>query len=679
MKFNIKHLGFCTLLGVSASMSTSCDDMLNLEPVSQITPEAFYGSADQLAAYLNSYYNGCFATAPYSGYMYHQGNYNDGMARSDGNTDIMLVGLSGSNTLFAKDGYWEVSSGKQLQGYYGNVRAINFFLKKATEGYEAKSISGSETLVKNYIGEGYFMRAMYYFQMLAYYGDIPVITEVLEDKDDVLVENSKRTPRNEVARFILSDLDKAIELLASRDQFDGQRINKESALLFKSRVALFEATFEKYHKGSGRVPGDANWPGASMSYNSGKTFNIDSEVNFFLTEAMEAAKEVADAAVLTENNHVIQPNVGVITGWNPYFEMYSQPSLANVPEVLMWKQYNKSLNVSHDAAYRVRIGCADGYTRTFAESFLCKDGLPIYASPLYKGDVSIDDVKADRDERLQLFVWGESTLKDSDPASGENQVGKNFGNPGIMDPLQETRMITGYQPRKYYTYDYTQIANDQLLGTNASPIFRSAEALLNYMEACFEKNGSLDGTAKEYWKQLRERAGVSTDLDATINATDLSKEGDFGVYSGTTMVDKTLYNIRRERMNETFSEGLRFADLIRWRSFDRLMTTQWIPEGVNFWDDMYTAYEELYPGFISDGTTAAVVSSRERGKYLQPYSINMSTANELRNGYSWHEAYYLYPLGITDIRTASPDRELSTSNLYQNVNWPTEAGGKALK
>ena len=679
MKFNIKHLGFCTLLGVSASMSTSCDDMLNLEPVSQITPEAFYGSADQLAAYLNSYYNGCFTTAPYSGYMYHQGSYNDGMACSDGNTDIMLVGLSGSNTLFAKDGYWEVSSGKQLQGYYGNVRAINFFLQKATEGYEAKTISGSETLVKNYIGEGYFMRAMYYFQMLAYYGDIPVITEVLEDKDDVLVENSKRTPRNEVARFILSDLDKAIELLASRDQFDGQRINKESALLFKSRVALFEATFEKYHKGSGRVPGDANWPGASMSYNSGKTFNIDSEVNFFLTEAMEAAKEVADAAVLTENNHVIQPNVGVITGWNPYFEMYSQPSLANVPEVLMWKQYNKSLNISHDAAYRVRIGCADGYTRTFAESFLCKDGLPIYASPLYKGDVSIDDVKADRDERLQLFVWGESTLKDSDPASGENQVGKNFGNPGIMDPLQETRMITGYQPRKYYTYDYTQIANDQLLGTNASPIFRSAEALLNYMEACFEKNGSLDGTAKEYWKQLRERAGVSTDLDATINATDLSKEGDFGVYSGTAMVDKTLYNIRRERMNETFSEGLRFADLIRWRSFDRLMTTQWIPEGVNFWDDMYTAYEELYPGFISDGTTDAVVSSRERGKYLQPYSINMSTANELRNGYSWHEAYYLYPLGITDIRTASPDRDLSTSNLYQNVNWPTEAGGKALK
>jgi hypothetical protein len=91
------------------------------------------------------------------------------------------------------------------------------------------------------------------------------VTEVLEDKEEVILENSKRTPRNEVARFILKDLDEAIKYLADRSQFNGQRINKQVAQLFKSRVALFEGTFEKYHKGSGRVPGDSNWPGASMS------------------------------------------------------------------------------------------------------------------------------------------------------------------------------------------------------------------------------------------------------------------------------------------------------------------------------------------------------------------------------------------------------------------------------
>lgn len=672
MKMNIKHLGFCLLLGVATVGTTSCNDMLNLDPVSQITPESFYTSADQLASYLNNYYNDALS-APYSGAMYHTQSYSDGLAQSDANTDIMMVGLSGNTTLFSDD-HWEVSSGKSLQGYYGNIRIFNYFLDKAVKGHEANTITGDAELIKNYIGEGYFFRALCYFRMLAYYGDLPIITEVLEDKDEIIVESSTRAPRNEVARFILADLDKAIANLADRSMFNGQRVSKEAALLFKSRVALFEATFEKYHKGSGRVPGDSNWPGANMAYNSGKTFNIDSEVDFFLTEAMNAAKQVADNAQLTPNNHAMEPQLGTITGWNSYFEMYSQPSLANVPEVLLWKQYNFSLGISHDTPYRVKTGCSDGYTRTFTESFLMKDGLPIYASHDYKGDASIDNVKNGRDERLQLFVWSESTLIDSDPSSP--RYGKMFEKPGIDNSNSEVRSITGYQPRKYYTYDYAQTPNDEVRGYNACPIFRTAEALLNYMEASYLKKGSLDADARKYWKQLRERAGVSTDIDATIAATELSKEGDFGVYSGTTMVDATLYNIRRERMNELFSEGQRFADLIRWRSFDRLITTKWIPEGVNFWESLYKLYD---PDLKADGSSDAIVSSKELSTYLRPYSRYMGTTNELRDGYKWHEAYYLYPIGISDIRTASGDRDLNSSNIYQNINWPTTAGGHAEK
>ena len=222
----------------------------------------------------------------------------------------------------------------------------------------------------------------------------------------------------------------------------------------------------------------------------------------------------------------------------------------------------------------------------------------------------------------------------------------------------------------------TQTPNDELRCTNACPVFRTAEALLNYMEACYEKNGTLDADARKYWMQLRERAGVSTDIDATIAATDLSKEKDFGVYSGTSMVDVTLYNIRRERMNELFSEGQRFADLIRWRSFDRMITAKWIPEGVNFWDNLYLLYDA---DIKADGTSDAVVSGKEQGKYLRPYSRNLESSNELRDGYNWHEAYYLYPIGISDIRTASADRDINNSNIYQNINWPTTAGGHAEK
>lgn len=684
MKLNIKNVGACLLFGGTLLTTTSCNDLLDLEPVSQITPESFYQTADQLGAYMINYYGEL--QNPFSGAMFHGGGYNDGIARSDGNTDIQVVD-GGSMKLFVPD-KWEVAGGKQLQGWYGSVRAFNYFLEMAEARLEAGEIEGDKELILNYIGEGYFFRALTYYRMLALYGDLPIVTKVLEDNNEVIVENSKRAPRNEVARFILEDLDRAMDRLYDRDHFKGQRVNKQVAALLKSRVALFEATFEKYHKGSGRVPGDTNWPGAKMAYNQGKSFNIEAEIDFFFDEAMKAAIIAIGNTELTTNNGKLEPEIGQIEGWNPYFEMFSQPSLKDVPEVLLWKEYNFDLGIKHNAIYRSRLGARSGYTRPFIESFLMKDGLPIYATGgkyQYKGDKTIDDVKADRDLRLQLFVWGENTLVFSDPDAGK-QVGKKFELPNLISIEQQTRMISGYQSRKYYSYDYSQGKSDDQQGTNACPAFRLAEAMLNYMEACYEKDGKLDATAEAYWKKIRQRAGVSDDFEKTIAATDLNKENDFGVYSGTQQVDKTLYNIRRERMQELFSEGFRFADLIRWRSFDRLITSKWIPEGVNFWDDMYKNFktdpndkEDERELLIADGSSNANMSMKKLSKYVRPYSISTLETNELRDGYTWREAYYLYPLGITDIRTGSADRDVNNSNLYQNIYWPIQAGGRAEK
>lgn len=680
---NIKNLLLGAAVTTAAFGLTSCNDLLDMKPISQITPGAYYQNADQLAAYLNNYYDS-YLQMPYSGSMSHSwGQWNEGKAKSDWDTDIYCWG-GGNTSLFADD-HWEVSSGKALQGYYGGVRVYNYFINTVLKQIENGTLPNSED-VKNYLGEAYFFRALVYFRIMALYGDIPVITEVLPDENNVIVENSKRTPRNEVARFILSDLDKAIEMCYTRSKFNGQRVNREAAQLIKSRIALFEGTFEKYHRGSGRVPGDANWPGAKMSYNQGKTFNQEAEVKFFLTEAMNAAKEVADNADLAENNHKIDPVYGDKDDWNPYFNLFSQPSLANVNEALMWKQYNKDLGFYHLTGHSMVTGQNTGFTRSFIQTFLMKNGMPIYADNSgYHGDVTLDNVKADRDERLQLFMWGESTPTYCDPEMTGVEAGKPL--PVYMEEDEtdaahitntdaSTRCITGYQQRKYYTYDAEQTRYSEQSTTNACPIMRSAEALLNYMEADYELNDRLDSKSQEYWRTLRTRAGVDTDFQKTIDATDLSKEMDFGRYSGTQLVDKTLYNIRRERVTELFSEGLRFADLIRWRGFDNMLTTKWVPEGCNFWDNMYKHYD---PEIKCNGENDAVVSAKSLGKYLRPYSKSMQPANELKDGYKWHEAYYLYPIGITDIRTASADRSLENSNLYQNPYWPVAAGGHAEK
>lgn len=90
----------------------------------------------------------------------------------------------------------------------------------------------------------HFLRALTYFNCLKSFGDYPIITEVLPDDAQVLIEKSKREPRNRVARFILSELDKAIDKLHPQGFESNNRINKETALLFKSRVALYEASLK---------------------------------------------------------------------------------------------------------------------------------------------------------------------------------------------------------------------------------------------------------------------------------------------------------------------------------------------------------------------------------------------------------------------------------------------------
>lgn len=102
------------------------------------------------------------------------------------------------------------------------------------------------------MGEAHFLRALEYFYRLRTLGDFPIVENTLSDNMEELTEASVRKPRNEVARFILEDLDKAIEL--STNSPAKTRITRNAALVLKSRVALFEATWEKYHAGTALVP-----------------------------------------------------------------------------------------------------------------------------------------------------------------------------------------------------------------------------------------------------------------------------------------------------------------------------------------------------------------------------------------------------------------------------------------
>ena len=201
------------------------------------------------------------------------------------------------------------------------------------------------------------------------------------------------------------------------------------------------------------------------------------------------------------------------------------------------------------------------------------------------------------------------------------------------------------------------------------------------------KNKSIDATASNYWKAIRARAGVDTDFNKTIAATDMTTEGkgDWAAYSGGKLVDATLYNIRRERRDEFISEGLRYDDLMRWRSMDQVKN--YVIEGFNLWDEAYKNKQYTDPkpgevtsaGLIADGSSKANVSSKSLSKYLRPYQIVNSATNTIYNGYNWSEANYLAPIPFRQMQLASPDETAENSNLYQNPYWPVAPNAKAEK
>ena len=667
---------------------TSCSDFLDRPPLDQISPDSYYTTADQLGTFTINYYTSIFPNN--SGWFAGEATFDDG-------TDNQ-ASRGGNSGMYLQD-QWKVPTSGGIG--MNAIRNVNKFINESEAKIAAGKVTGTPEQINQYMGEAYFIRAMLYYSKLQDYGDFPIELKELNVNND-LVEASKRQPRNLVARQILSDMDKAIDKLQV-NVASKVRINKNAALAMKSRMALYEATFEKYHRGTGRVPGDANWPGKNKEWNKNFTINQDDEVNFFLDQAIDAAKKVCDAVPLkTQNSHVMNPSaIGQYNGWNAYYDMFASPDLSKYPEVLLWRQFNSNLtpSLAHLTSNKLRGGAATGWTRGLVESFLMKNGLPIYASGSgYHGDTTIDMAKTDRDERLQLFMFGESDVLGIDQksidlankklAAGATPLTKILFNAATLFATdQASRDVTGYRQRKFYNYDPAMQLGQTFSDVDGQIIIRVEEAMLNYIEASYLRTGSLDATATGYWTALRARAGITAPISATIAATDMSKEADvnrpsydWAAFSAGHPVDATLYSIRRERRSEFAGEGLRNDDLIRWASLDQVKNYQ--IEGVNFWDQIYQnpsfVNDKGVSLIIADGESNATMSAKTLSKYVRPYQIQ-KTNNILYDGYTFYQAHYLSPFSYQEMQLCSPDGTAENSNLYQNIYWPVKANGEAIK
>lgn len=664
------------LLGVAATGLTGCHDFLNQEPEASITPENFFTEAEQLGAYALNFYG----TFP----VHDQYTWSLGTFTLDNGTDNQ-VGMSPASQ-WAK-GQWQVSSGNG--GWdFSAIRKCNWFFEQVLPKYEAGKIMGGAK-VDAYIGEMYFLRAYSYWKLYKSFGDMPIIDKTLPDNLEVLLEASARQPRNQVARFILDDLTKAIELLPVTSPGGKQRINKACAQLLRSRVALFEGTWLKHHKGTALVPGGPGWPGDPALLNG---FNIDTEISYFLTEAMKSAQPVADAVVsnLAQNTGTSEGYSNATTCINPYYGMFTEANLNNYAEVLMYKSYDLEQSVYSNIYMQLqRNGGNSGWTRGLVNSYVMQNGLPFYAAgsgfdPNWENQ-GVTATLQNRDSRIQIFTKLDNCVTAYNTDGSE----EHFAEGWLVNSSSEMRNVTGFGVKKGMIYTPNPGSHDH--GVQGSIIFRATEAMLNYMEADVELNGSVSGTSAGYWQALRTRALVDGDFNKTIAATVMTEEAkwDWGAYSHGALVTPTLYNVRRERRNELIAEGFRMDDLRRWCALDQLENNPYQIEGIKYWGTVYDASAGSNPLNLRDsdgnlvtvkvdvdGGTGNMSSQAISGDYVHPYQIT-KVGNLVFDGLTWTRAQYLSPIGFTAFTKASPTGNVAETVLYQNPGWGKQASSAA--
>ena len=500
---------------------------------------------------------------------------------------------------------------------WSNLRNINYFIENCTN--EAVD----ETVRNNYIGLARFFRAFFYYKMVVRFGDVPWIDRTLGVDDEQLY--AARDSRTTVMDHVLEDLDFACENISRTKDETGSLVTKWVAYALKSRVCLFEASFRKYHTELGLTGSADEW----------------------YQEAVRAAE-----AVMKESGYSIYTGEGTDASFRSLF-ISDKPVIG---EVMLASCADAGLAVLGEANWwwtSGTYGARFSMIRTFVNTFLNTDGTPFTDRAGYETMEFYDECQ-NRDARLAQTIRTPGYERDGAPAA-PNFNGYSY---------------TGYQPIKYTLDDSKYDAG--ALNTNAIPLFRYAEVLLNYAEAKAELGTLTDADWANTVGVLRARAGITGGLSAKPTRIDVYFQQNYF----PNISDPVILEVRRERSIELALEGFRFTDLKRWKRGE-LMTMRWT--------GIYVPALNVQMDLDKDGTPDVIFYKGEKPTGLPasctPVSVGEGTQQGLTGATSgnltwsdddpriWYSdgRQYYYPIPQSAINNARlPD---GTTNLKQNPGW----------
>lgn len=601
------HSLYILLLIFTCSCS---EDFLNRLPQDQLSTSGSLASVNELRLYMNQFYEQLPNHPNFTG--------GEGIAYDDARTDNMIFTTVNPRL----NGQLTISNATELSEYK-QIRGLNFFLN------QAKQAKGNAAEINQYLGEAYFFRAWFYFNLVKKYGDVSWVNSLLNAEDESTF--LERDSRLVVVDSILKDLDRAGELLAVQSNNNTMRIHRDVAWAMSSRVALYEGTWQKYHQA--KATGFAS-PGINAE-----------KIISYLVQARDAAKKVMDAGrwQISSTGKPLED----------YKNMFINTDLRGDKEVLLFRRYNPAENIGHGVSkYLSTAGGDIGITLSLVDDYLTREGKPFVGSEREQAQKTYG-------QELQPSLRDPRLFQTAGVAGQPLRPGAVVPSYPPINQSGFNRNTTGYPMYKYVEYSNVAATTDD--GMSAAPViyFRYAEVLLNYAEAVVELDGDVN-LAVQALTPLRTRVGMPpVNIEAEYNT-----QADYPFRN----LSKALQAVRRERRVEMVAEGTRLNDIMRWAAADVLLVGK-RPLGALFVGSDLAA-QNTSTGFYGDALlyfdTAPAGKSinfylngqaSDSKRYIDPYKQVMP------NGYGFKvNRDYLLPIQQRML-------ELTNGKWKQNPNW----------
>lgn len=326
---------------------TSCDDLLNLSPMSDITQTDYFKTETDLQLFSNSFYNNLLDKSPYDDQsdLYIQQTLSDEM-------------LGGTKRVVpASGGGWT----------WTDLRKMNTLLAYVDQCEDKDAVIKYTALTR-------FFRAYFYFEKVKRFGDVPWYDVELGSDDEALYK--PRDSREYVMTKMIEDIDYAINNLPDMNEEKSSpfRVNKWAALALKAQFCLYEGTYRKYHQ--------LNIEGNTYTY--------------YLDLAAKAAKDIIDNG----------PYKLYSTG-NPntdYMMLFASED-ANTDEYILAIKFDYGLQIYHNATAHTLVPTQGrpGLTKKMVNTYLMKDGTAFTDKAGWQ-EMTFKEEMKDRDPRLSQSI-----------------------------------------------------------------------------------------------------------------------------------------------------------------------------------------------------------------------------------------------------------------------------------